>query len=553
MPTEFMQELKSVNPPRSEAQTWVFVPYDQLTDRIGPLANSTGCGIILVENARKANRRPYHKQKLALILTNMRHFALEQARKGRPVEYLATDATYAQCLDEAMERLEIEQVIAMRPAERELRVDLEPLVDAEKMSYVEHAGWLTSTAQFEKSCGEPPWRMDAFYRQVRKDTGILMDDGSPEGGKYSHDHANRKAWSGEPPAPEPPRFEPDAITREVGELIEQTFPNHPGQLDLTRIPASHEDAQASWSWALDSCMQHFGPYEDAMSTESTTLFHTRISHLLNIHRLLPSRVVEDVLALDIPLNSKEGFVRQVIGWREFMRHVHEATDGFRTLPGEDPPTGPTTDGGWSRWSQHEWPSDEAEDLDAAYPSALGAHRELPSCFWGDASGLHCLDRVVESVWSESYSHHITRLMILGNLATLLDIEPRQITDWFWVAYDDAYDWVVEPNVLGMATFGVGELFTTKPYVSGSNYIRKMSDYCQSCEFDPRKNCPITRLYWAFLERNYEAMSSNRRMNLVMGSLRKRSEDDKDLDRRTFEWVRDRLDAGVALTPEETPS
>jgi deoxyribodipyrimidine photolyase-related protein len=267
-----------------------------------------------------------------------------------------------------------------------------------------------------------------------------------------------------------------------------------------------------------------------MSSRSSGLFHTRISALLNVHRLLPSRVVADVAGMTLPLASQEGFLRQILGWREFVRHVHLATDGFRNLRGAPPIAARPEDGG-------------------ATPSVLGASEPLPPVFWGTLSGLACLDRVVADVWAEGYSHHITRLMVLGNLATLLDVSPRELTDWFWVAYADAYDWVVEPNVLGMGTYAVGDLMTTKPYVSGAAYIARMSDYCESCAFDPTTTCPITRLYWAFLARHEMRLRDNPRIRLPLQALRKRPTATRKEDAQTFQRVRSALGAGRTLAPQ----
>jgi deoxyribodipyrimidine photolyase-related protein len=183
------------------------------------------------------------------------------------------------------------------------------------------------------------------------------------------------------------------------------------------------------------------------------------------------------------------------------------------------------------------------------PSVLGASGPLPPVFWGSPSGLACLDRVVADVWAEGYSHHITRLMVLANLATLLDVSPRELTDWFWVAYADAYDWVVEPNVLGMGTYAVGDLMTTKPYVSGAAYIARMSDYCESCAFDPATTCPITRLYWAFLARHEVRLRDNPRLRLPLQALRKRPAARREEDARTFQQVRSALGAGRTLSPQ----
>jgi len=537
---------------------WVFVAYDQLTDAVGPLAerDPEDLGVVVVECPRKGRRRPYHRQKLALVLANLRQFALEQGARGVAVRHLVSDGPYRAALEPFAR--EHGPLRVMRPAERELRTDLAPLVESGLLEVAPHAGWLTTTAQFEASQGDgPPWRMDAFYRRVRHDTGLLMEDGSPAGGKYSHDADNREPWHGEPPAPEPPSFEPDEVTREVGELVEERFPDHPGELDLAALPATAADAERLWSWALERCLASFGPYEDAMSSRSWGLFHTRISPLLNLCRLLPGRVVADAAAADAPLSSREGFVRQVLGWREFVRHVHEASDGLRRLPGGAPPVAERPgDGGWSRWSGRSWPGsarDACEPDGGALPSFLGADRPLPPAYWSGDSGLECLDRVVRGVWRTGWSHHITRLMVLSNLATLLDVSPRELTDWFWVAYVDAFDWVVEPNVLGMGTFAVGELMTTKPYVSGAAYIDRMGDSCPSCAFDPRTTCPITSLYWAFLERHRDHLSGVSRMRLPLAGLRRRPAARQTADARTFEWVADALAAGRPLRPDDRPA
>lgn len=554
----FARRLEQLGAGDETGRRWTFVPYDQLTDRVGPLArrDPTESGIILVECPWKAGRRPYHRQKLALVLSNLRHFALEQARRGVAVRHVVADGPYRKALRPLAR--EIGPLEVMEPAERELRVDLAPLVEEGLVEVVPHAGWLTTREQFEQSQdGGPPWRMDAFYRRVRRDTGLLMDDGSPAGGRYSHDSENRETWSGEPPSPDPPRFEADEITREVRDLVDSRFARHPGRVDTARLPATREDAERLWSWALEQCLEHFGPYEDAMSRRSRGLFHTRISPLLNVHRLLPERVVTDAAASDARLNSREGFVRQVLGWREFVRHVHRATDGFRDLPNADPErtvSGPG-DGGWSRWTGEEWaprgtPAPETDE--AAAPSALGADRPLPEAWWGESSGLACLDNVVEDVWEEAWSHHITRLMVLSNVAQLLDVSPRELTDWFWVAYADAYDWVVEPNVLGMGTFAAGDLMTTKPYVSGSNYIDRMSDYCGECRFDPDTDCPLRRLYWAYLDRHADRLEGNRRMSLPLANLARRDEENRALDREVFRWARESLEAGDELRPADHP-
>lgn len=550
--TLFTEELKKVHP-KTGPRRWLFVPYDQLSDRMGPLSKERPAelGIILVESLWKAERRPYHKQKLALVIANLRHFALEQTRRGVAVRHVVSQGPYHKALEPLV--AELGPIQAMLPAERELRLDLDKLAARGKLVFLPHEGWLTQARQFKRGCGEtPPWRMDAFYRQVRRDTGILMDHGKPVGDKFSMDAANRLSWPGKPAAPEPPGFPLDPIKVEVGQLIQRKFAHHPGRLNMDALPATLADAEKLWSWAKRECLHSFGPYEDAMSLQSRGLFHSRISWLVNLHRLLPGRVIADVLQLDIPLPSKEGFIRQILGWREFVRHVHLATDGFRHLPEGPPPVQSVPgDGGYRRWFGKAWDSTGgAADTDGgAAPSHLGGETPLPPAYWGEPSGLACLDHVVAGVWEEGYSHHITRLMILSNLATLLDVRPREMTDWFWVAYTDAYDWVVEPNVLGMGTFALGDLMMTKPYVSGAAYINRMSDYCMACAFDPKTTCPVTRLYWAFLARHKDKLRDNPRLRMPLASLGKRSTSQKRRDQQMFQMLKDILTKGAVVIPE----
>ncbi|MBX3464356.1 MAG: cryptochrome/photolyase family protein [Planctomycetes bacterium] len=519
----FARRLRQLQPKGRAPRRWLFVPYDQLHDGIGPLAREAPgeLGIVLVESRAKAARRPYHRQKLALVLANLRHFALEQAARGVAVRHVATARGYAAALEPLVR--ELGPLRMLRPAEHELRAELRPLVAAGALVELPHDGWLSTAADLAAIPG-PPWRLDAFYRQVRRRTGVLLARGKPVGGKWSFDAENRQPWRGTPPAPEPPTFAPDAVTREVGDLVAREFAAHPGELHLDRLPASRADAERLWAWALRDCLPWFGPYEDAMSTQSTGLFHTRIAPLLNLHRLLPARVLADALAAPLPLPSQEGFVRQVLGWREFVHQVHEATDGLRTVGGA--------------------PIDQ---------NVLRADLDLPATFWGTPSGLHCLDRVVADVWREGYSHHITRLMVLGNLATLLGVEPRQLTDWFWVAYTDAYDWVVEPNVLAMASYGVGGLMTTKPYVAGSAYLHRMGDYCRDCEFDPGTTCPITPLYWQFLARNHDRLAGNQRLSMPLRNAAKRPAAARARDAAIAAWARATLAGGGRLRPDDGPT
>lgn len=494
----FAERIGRARPSDAErrARRWIYVPYDRLTADVGPLAvaDPREVGLVFVESAAKAERRPYHKKKLALLLSNERHFALEQAERGFKIVYLAGELP----IGDALTAARLPRLSAMRPAERELWQDLAG-VDIE---LVPDETWMTTTDDFAM---KPPYRMDAFYRRVRKRTGILMERGKPVGGKLSHDAENRKPWRGERPVPIRPSFAPDPITREVLELVEKRFPNHFGSLAGFDLPATAADAQRVWAFARRELLPWFGPWEDAMSSAHPDLFHTRVSALVNLSRLLPARLVGDVRAdFDagrLSIQSAEGFIRQLLGWREYVRHIHEVTDGFRT------------------------------NGMAGTPNALGATRELPAAYWGARSNLRCLDTVVEQVIADGYSHHITRLMVLSNIATLAGVTPRALCDWFWFGYIDAYDWVVEPNVLGMSTYGDGGQMTTKPYVSGTAYIHRMSDYCGDCALDPKRTtgrgaCPITAMYWRFLDLHQERFATDPRMMMPVRSLRAKKPADR---------------------------
>ena len=243
-----------------------------------------------------------------------------------------------------------------------------------------------------------------------------------------------------------------------------------------------------------------------MSSKSRYLFHSKLAISVNLHRLSPQQIVELVLSNDAPINSVEGFFRQMI-WREYVKHIHDVTDGFRTL--------------------------EVFDKQLEQPNFLQQNNPLPQAFWGAKSGFNCLDQVVESVLDEGWTHHIPRLMVLSNFASLLDINPRELTTWFHEAFIDAYDWVVEPNVLGMGTYSLGSAMMTKPYVSGTPYINKMSDFCKNCKFNPKKDCKVSNLYWAFLERHKESFEGNIRLAMPLRNLAKRSDEKKQQDIKAF--------------------
>ena len=530
---------------------WLYIPYDQLNTRFIEGVDASGdVGVIFIESQWKGRQRPYHKQKLVFILANMRHFALSLVERGIPIHYVFSDQPYETVLLELIENHQWE-ISVHEPAEYELRQALVNLAHHDFFTIRPHPGWLSTANDFkEASGGKWPVKMDRFYRFMRQKTGILMEEGKPVGGKYSFDVDNRLKWKGDPAIPEVPKFKPDAITREVIEMVDDVFAHHPGQVNPDVLVVGRDQALQLWRWCFKECLHHFGPYQDAMTLHSSSLFHSRISGLLHLHLLLPKEVVRDVETMALPIASKEGFIRQVLGWREYMFHVHRTTEGLRQLPIEIPhkPTNRTRDGGYWKWSGQKEP-DSSTAIGPA-PNYLGVNEDLFPVYWGTQSGMACMDACVRSVWDEAYGHHISRLMVLANFATLMDVHPRQVTDWFWVAYHDAFDWVVEPNVLGMGVFALGTMMTTKPYVAGSSYINKMSDFCGGCAFDPKTNCPFKRLYWQFFERHSEKLQHIQRLRMPLVQIKKRSAEEKSKDADVFALVQRRLNKGESLSPQD---
>jgi deoxyribodipyrimidine photolyase-related protein len=519
----------------NDVENWHFIAYDQLHQELIPDSEKPLLGLIFIETTWKANQLPYHKQKLALLLSNQRHFALEMQSLGYPIKYIFSNQDYGPILEKISQ--EIGQITVTKPAELTLRKPLEELQKSGKVAFLEHKGWLTTSEEFLSIMGDkPPWRMDKFYRNIRKNRNIMLDKNSkPLGGAWSLDEQNRLPWDNAVELPQNPKFEPDEITLEVIEMVNSKFSHHPGKINANNLPASNQDALILWNWAKSSLMYWFGPYEDAMTKHHKTLFHTTISSLLNLNRILAKDLLEDTIGLEIPLNSKEGFIRQIIGWREFVRHVHEQTNGFEV---DHQSIQSRSGAGW----EGDW------NHSRITPNVLENSVSLPPTYWGEESGMLCLDTAVLDVVETGYTHHIPRLMVLANIGNLLGVNPRELTDWFWAMFTDAYDWVVEPNVLAMGTYAVGDIMTTKPYISGTPYIKKMGDYCGDCSLHFKKSCPISDMYWNFLEENKFHFNNNHRMAMPMRTLAKRTQQAKDSASEVTEYVRLQMGKGLKLDP-----
>lgn len=448
-------------------------------------------GIVYVETTAKPRRRPYHKRKLALLLSAQRHHALERARAGHHVVYHASDAWYDEALAEAARKHGIGAIEALEPAEPEVR---EPVAASGRVELHPNRLFITGRDFYDAVfAGRRTRRLETFYRRARRHTGLLMEGDAPAGGRWNYDEENRAPWPGAPAPPRPPRFRPDAVTEEVLALVERRFPSSFGSLDGFALPVTAAQARKAADRFFDAALPRFGLYEDAMDASELVLFHSQLSAPLNLGLLDPLELCREAVrrhaAGHAPIAAVEGFVRQILGWREFVRHVFEEHRGrYRRA------------------------------------NALRGDLPLPAWYWGRASGMNCLDTTTAQVRRTGYSHHITRLMVLSNLATLLGVRPRELNAWFWAAYVDAYEWVVTPNVMGMGTWADGGILGTKPYVASGRYVSKMGrTLCEGCEYDPAAtsgagSCPLNHLYWSFLARNRSRLRDNPRMALILSQL-----------------------------------
>jgi deoxyribodipyrimidine photolyase-related protein len=348
----------------------------------------------------------------------------------------------------------------------------------------------------------------------------MTPEGQPEGGSWNFDQDNRKALPAGHPVPAQPHFPMDAITCEVAALVAARFADHYGQLEGFDYPVTHADAEALWQRFRQQGLARFGDYQDAMAVDQRWLFHARIAAALNIGLLDPRRVCLDVQA-DwqaglIPLNAAEGFIRQILGWREYVRGIY-----------------------WLLMPEY------------AERNAFGNQRDLPAFYWTGKTRMRCMQQAIGQTLEHAYAHHIQRLMVTGNFALLAGIEPKQICDWYLAVYMDAFDWVELPNTLGMVMHADGGYLGSKPYCSSGQYIKRMSDYCGGCSYKVSEQtgaraCPFNALYWHFVMRHREQLGSNPRMAMVYRNLQRMPEAKQQALWQWGEHLLERLDAGEML-------
>jgi len=488
----------------------VWVLGTQLTTRSGPLARAPDdARVLMIEAHDFARRLPYHHQKLTLVFAAMRQFRERLRAKGYAVTYLQAE-TFGEGLEAFFDANEGARLVAMESPSYGSARRLAELVEAAggRCRFVENELFVSTTAAFDDWAGEDDrFTQNRFYRWMRQETGILMADGNPIGGEWNYDEQNREVPPDDWESPPVPEFGPNEITHRTADWVAETFDTW-GETEDFGWPVTREQALEALDAFVDHRLPTFGPYQDAMRTDEWAMSHALLSAAMNVGLLHPLETLEAVEEAyhdrdDVPLASAEGFIRQVLGWREFIRHTYR-----RTMP------------------------------DLAEANQLEATRSLPECYWTGETEMRCVGEAVSDVSERGYAHHIQRLMVLANFATLWGVDPAELNEWFHATYVDAYHWVTTPNVVEMGSFGHG-VFATKPYVSSANYIDKMSDYCADCPYAKTKTtgenaCPFNALYWDFLARHEDQLRSNHRMGLLYGHV------DTKRERDELEGIRERI-------------
>jgi deoxyribodipyrimidine photolyase-related protein len=425
-----------------------------------------------------------HKARIALFLAAMRHFAADLRERGWTVHYRALGAhpapTLATALADDLARLRPQRVVLTEAGDWRVREAIRAAVATAGVELDERPDrhFLVSLSEFGAwARGRREFRLEHFYRHFRRSLGVLMEDDAPVGGRWNFDAENRKGFDARGPGavPPPQRFPPDAITAEVLALVEREYPDHPGSLAHFDWPVTPAQAEAALADFIAHRLVAFGRYQDAMWTREPWLYHSRLSAAMNLKLLDPRRVIAAAESAyregRAPIEAVEGFVRQILGWREYVRGLY-----------------------WQRMPQY------------LVDNALDAHESLPDFYWTGETDMACLKDAIGQTLEHGYAHHIQRLMVTGLYALLLGVDPKALHEWYLAVYVDAVEWVELPNTIGMSQYADGGFMASKPYCASGKYIERMSNYCRGCRFDPGvstgpRACPFTTLYWDFLIRH----------------------------------------------------
>jgi deoxyribodipyrimidine photolyase-related protein len=477
---------------------------DQCSDSLASLDGFAPGDVVLMAEVRaECTYVRHHQQKIVLVLSAMRHLAERLRARGVEVAYSRLDDpanthTLAGEVARVAKAVRATRIVATHPGEWRVLQDMKGWGEATRLPVEirDDTRFLCTLDRFSAWAGtRKQLRMEFFYREMRRDTGILMEaPDEPTGGQWNFDHDNREPLPRDIRAPAPRRFAPDAITREVMDLVAQEFGDHFGALDSFAWPVTAEQARAALDDFVARRLPDFGRFQDAMAEGEPTLFHALIGAALNVGILDPreacaaaERAYRDGSA---PLNAVEGFVRQILGWREYVRGLY-----------------------WLRMPAY-------RDT-----NALEATRPLPGFYWSGETDMACLRAAIGQTRDLAYAHHIQRLMVTGNFALLAGLDPRAVNEWYMVVYADAYEWVELPNTHGMALFADGGVMASKPYAASGAYINRMSDHCRGCAFDVKRAtgaraCPFNYLYWDFIARHAERLARNPRMAMPLRTLAK---------------------------------
>ncbi len=483
--------------------------------------------VLMIEAPGEATHVWSHKARVALFLSAMRHFAADLRARGVPLIYVAFDEpahesepTLIGRLRQVIAATSAESLVALEPGEWRLEQALRALNSELPVELLPDPHFLCSRAEFTAwAGGRRELRMEFFYRWMRKRHRVLVDAaGEPAGGRWNFDADNRGSFGKAGPGliPLPARFEPDAITREVLALVEHRCAQHPGSLASFAWPVTREQAREALQVFIAHRLPQFGRWQDAMWSGTPFGWHALLSTSLNLKLLDPREVIDAAVAAwragQAPLASVEGFVRQILGWREFIRGVY-----WHSMP----------------------------DLAAA--NHYGHARPLPAWYWTGRTQMACMRACIGQTLDHAYAHHIQRLMVTGQFALLAQVDPRLVADWYLAAYADAVEWVELPNVAGMALHADGGRFTSKPYIASGQYIDRMSDYCRGCAYRPAERsgeraCPITVLYWNFLLTHERSLRANPRTALMAGNVARLGDADRTAIRARAAEILDNADA-----------
>ena len=464
--------------------------------------------IIMIESSEESEYVWTHQAKIVLFLSAMRHFAKELSDKKYPLTYIKeSPLSIIENLRIHIQKHSFKQLVCVEPGEwrlkealyglaKELGIDLILLDDQHfYCSIHEFKSWVANKKEI---------RLEYFYRYMRKKHDVLMDvDGEPEGGKWNFDDQNRKPYPKKGPGliHPPAQFMPDPMTQDVISFVRQRYASHPGSLDHFAWPVNREQALVALNEFVEHRLMHFGVYQDAMWAQTPFGWHSLISSALNLKLLNPREVVNAAIMawrrLNLDLTTVEGFIRQILGWREFVRGMY-----FLDMP---------------KMSQDNF---------------FEHQNKLPKWYWTGDTKMRCMQDAIGQTMKYGYAHHIQRLMITGNFALLAEILPQEVCAWYLAVYVDAIEWVELPNTAGMALFANGGRFTSKPYVASGAYIKRMSNYCSNCVYKPElregeQACPVSNLYWNFLIKHQKMLESNPRTRLMTAHVRRMDSSERE--------------------------